>query len=174
MLPRQPIAPLSARRPWMAALAESSSLVSSVKWGAIVGVVYYLISVLVVYLTNLALQPQSDVSKNPLPLLPLCLGIFSLVFALYVAGYLPAMERNHVAPGLVGAAVMLIVSRLLSQFFDPRVTTGAANNGGSLVVQILSLIITIAIYLLIGYLGAFYGVKRNTNAAKAKDSAPQS
>ena len=147
-------------------LFDTPNIISGVKWGALVGVAYYAIG-LVISLLSVAAASNggNDATKNPLLILPACLALFTVVFALYVAGYLPAMERGQIAPGLWGALAMIIVANLLQRIF----TVGAiAASTGQAGIQIVSLLIDVVLVLLIGWLGAFYGVKRNARTAATR------
>jgi len=157
---------MSAHEPsqetWLSVLSKPVNIISAAKWGVIIGVAYYAVAVGTSALVNvLAGSGSIDVSKNPLPLLPTCIGLFAYVFALYVAGYMPATETSHIAPGMLGAVVMLVVARVLQSIYSPAPSSSGV---GSAATQIISYLIFLAIALSLGYLGAFYGLKRNKRA----------
>jgi hypothetical protein len=149
-----------------------ANAISAVKWGLIVSVAYYLIELGITALVNLILNVNNDPTKNPLVLLPLCSGIFVYIFALYVAGYMPAAERGNVSAGIFGAALMYIISTILQKIYIPAANTPAKSAPTSTLIspifaQLLGLLFALAIALGIGYLGAFYGVKRNSRTNPA-------
>lgn len=151
----------SPRRPWAAALAEPASVFTALKWGALIGAAYFLVTLLINVLFNLVL----DTGNLILVAIPGCIDIFALVFGLYSAGFRVAALRNHVTPGIVSAAIMLIVAKLLSLIYIPSLATGATKATttptGDTVIQIVSLVLYIVVCLAIGWMGAFYGVKNN-------------
>ncbi len=146
---------------------ESASVVSALKWGAIVGVAYFVLAYLVALLSNVIVGFGNNPTQNPSLVIPACLGLFVIVFALYVAGYLPAMERGQIGPGLLSTLVMLAISNILGKLINPA-GKAIAGGAGSLTVQIVSFIVSVALAVGIGYLGAFYGVKRNARTTNTK------
>lgn len=161
--PEEGSAPLEERPNFLQQLTEANNLISAFKWGIIAAAAYYVLGILLNLLTNAILNVGADPTKNPLVLVPLCLSLFALVFAIYVAGYLPGMERGQVAPGVMSAGIMVLASNLLSRLFNPAPQSTTAS--GSLVTQIVALLFFIIVALGIGWLGAFYGVKRNARKA---------
>ncbi len=155
-----PVSPMST---WLARLSEPASIRSALTWGAIVAVVFYFVGTGISLLSIAASSGGLDATKNPLLILPACLGLFTFVCALYVAGYMPSAERGHVAPGMLGAVVMLVLSRILAAIYTPQgsVKTPPTSFG----VQIVSAVLGISVALALGWLGAFYGVKRNVRQA---------
>lgn len=167
-----------ARRPWLAAMLEPASLLSAVKWGAIIGVGYYIVSLLVVFVELALTRGGADPSQNLAFAVPLCVGIFAIVFALYAAGYQAGTERMHAVPGAMAAVVMVIISEILGRIYTPGVTAAPTHSSGHvpaaatspLAAQIVAFVIYLAAVIGLGYLGGFYGVK---NKLKGQAKAQQ-
>lgn len=140
-----------------AALTAPANLLSALKWGAIVGVAYYAVGLGLSLLSNALAANGSDFTKNPVIVLPACLGVALPAVAIYVAGYMPGLERGRISPGILGAAITIIVARVLQAIYYPN--SGGPTPASSLGVQIVALVLVLAIGLGLGYLGAFYGVK---------------
>lgn len=168
MLAKESGTDLSPRRPWLVALAEPASLISALKWGAGIGVAYYVLSLLLNLATNAIVGVNPNLSQNLLAAVPSCLGIFALVFALYSAGNRAAVERMHIAPGLLGAVVMYLVSFALSKLYSPAVqavTSKTTTPASNLILQIVSFLLFVGVVVVgIGYVGAFYGLKNKLKA----------
>jgi hypothetical protein len=165
----EPLPENPARRPWLSVLIEPASLLSALKWGALIGVAYYIVSLIVIVIENALLQGNANPAANLAFAVPLCVGVFAIIFALYSAGYLAGGERLHVAPGVLSALVMIIVASLLGKIYTPGVaqTSTVKQPASSPVAQIAGFIVYLAIVIGIGYLGGFYGVK-NKLKARAK------
>lgn len=141
--------------------------ISAGKWGMIIGVVYYLIGIGINILGGLALSSGPDATKNPVVLLPICGGLFVLFLCIYGAGFMPAAEQQHIAPGIIGTLVMLLILRGLQFLYTPVLPGTANQTATSLPIQIVSALLALAAYLGIGWLGAFYGVKRSIRKTSA-------
>lgn len=174
----EPLPENPARRPWLAALLEPASLLSAVKWGAIMAVAYYIVSLLVLFVELALTRGGADPSQNLAFAVPLCVGIFAIVFAVYAAGYQAGSERMHAVPGAAAAVVMYIIADILGSIYTPGVTAISAHTSGhvpatatsSLATQVVAFILYLAAVIGLGYLGGFYGVK---NKLKAHANANQ-
>jgi hypothetical protein len=173
----EPLTENPARRPWLAALREPASLLSAAKWGAIMAVGYYIISLLVVFVELALTKGGADPSQNLAFAVPLCVGIFAIVFALYAAGYQAGSERMHAAPGAAAAVVMVIISYILGFIYTPGTTAAPTHStshvpaayGPLIGAEIVAFILYVMAVIGLGYLGGFYGVKNKLKAqAKAK------
>jgi hypothetical protein len=173
----EPLPENPARRPWLAALLEPASLISAVKWGTIMAAAYYVVSLLVVFIELALTKGGADPAQNLAFAVPLCVGIFAIVFAVYAAGYQTGSERMHAAPGAAAAVVMYIVADILGFIYTPGTTTPAHTSGHvpatpatSIVTEIVAFVLYLAAVIGLGYLGGFYGVK---NKLKAQAKAEQ-
>jgi hypothetical protein len=144
---------------WTTQLSDSANLLSALKWGVIVAAGYIVLGILLNLLANVIAVGSADITKDPAYLIPSCLSIFVAAFSFYVAGYLPANERGNIATGIVGVVIMLILITLEGIIFGSIQGTSHAGTG-PVVVQIIGVIFDLAIGLGIGWVGAFYGVKR--------------
>lgn len=162
----KPLPENPARRPWLTVLADPANLLSALKWGAIVGVAYYLVSLLVIVIENALAQGSANPAANLAFAVPLCVGVFAIIFGLYSAGYLAGRERLHVAPGVVSALVMVIVASILAKIYTPGVAQASTvkQPASALGAQIAGFIVYLAIVIGMGYLGGFYGVKNKLKA----------
>lgn len=152
----------SARRPWLAAITEPASVMEALKWGALIGAAYFLVSLLINVLFNLVV----NTGNLTIIAIPACIDIFALVFALYGAGFRAGAERNHIAPGVVSAAIMLIVFQALNSIYGAIVRIQPTTQKTS-ASNIVYLFVVIMVCLVIGYMGAFYGVKNNAKRLAA-------
>ncbi len=155
-------------------MRQAPSVTSALKWGAAVGAGYYILALLFTLLLNLIESAGGNsATANPLLLVPICLSYFALGFTLFAAGYLAAFEREHIAPGLASVVVMLVVTYVLSLIIALVTHSGgpAQATGTSLGAQIVALLFDVAAAGLIGWTGAFYGVK---NKLKRNARGPQS
>ncbi len=158
-----------SRRSWRQALTEPASLLSALKWGAITGVGYYIVSLLVIFVELALLQGSGNPATNLAFAVPECVGIFALGFALYGAGYQAGSERVHVAPGVLAALIMALISALLSRLYTPGLGGPAPKQAPvSIGVMIVSLVLDLAFVIGFGYMGGFYGVKNKLKATAAK------
>lgn len=166
--PQIPSTPPSVppRATWLETLQAPGALISSLKWGALVGLVYYLIGVGLKLILNGATNVDTSTTLDAPLVLGACSSVFVAVFALYVAGFLPSAETRTVAPGVVGAFIMLVVSKALSYLPIGRSSTTGAS--GTIIVQLVSFALFLGVAFGIAYLGAFYGVKRTVKAEAKK------
>lgn len=149
----------------LAQLTNPANLTSAAKWGAIVGVGYFIVAFGLDRLGNALAGLGPSSATNPSLLVPACLAIALPVFAIYIAGYMPGLECGQVVPGVLSAAIMIAVADLLQAIF--RVGSQSATPAPSLGLRVVSLIFVLALALGLGCLGAFYGVKRGArNVAK--------
>jgi hypothetical protein len=162
-----PITP--SRRPWMEALTEPASLISALKWGAITGVAYYIVSLLVVFVELALLQGTGNPAANLVFALPQCVGIFALGFGLYAAGYQAGSERMHVAPGVLASVIMALLSSVLSRIYTPGLSGTAPKQPASNIgVMIVAFALDLAFVIGFGYMGGFYGIKNKLKAKTVK------
>jgi hypothetical protein len=172
MSARDPLTTSPAHRSWISVLSEPTNLLAALKWGAIVGVAYYVVNLLMLTVLNAILRVNDNVGSNPLIALPLCIGIFALAFGLYTAGYQAGIARMHVAPGVLSALIMLGLSNLLSRLYSPTtqqiVTKTSSSSSAVGVVGVVSLLFAVGIAAGLGYAGAFYGIKGKLKAQAQK------
>jgi heme A synthase len=152
-------APSPSRRSWTTALTESASLTSALKWGAVTGVAYYLVAIAMTGIEVAIVRANPAAAQSPALAIPAFIALFALFFALYSAGYVAGRDRLHVAPGFVSAIIMITLSKLLSLLYTPTLPSTTNPPASPLGIQIFSFVSALAIFLLIGYMGAFYGVK---------------
>ena len=145
---------------WTTHLSEPANIMSALKWGVIVAAAYIIVGTILTLLTNaIGNVGGNDVTKDPLLLIPSCLTIFAVTFGVYVAGYLPANERGNIATGVAGAIVMIVL--ITGENLIVGAIQGTQHTGvGALPTQIIGALLDLAIALAIGWVGAFYGVKR--------------
>jgi hypothetical protein len=156
-------------RSWLANLRDPANLTSALKWGVLVAVAYIIVGYLLNLLANAMLAGAPDLTKDPLPLLPLCLLVFASAIAIYIAGYMPAQERGNIATGLLGAVIMIVIAEITSLIIAPPVKSGGTGTTG-LIEQIVAILFLVAIGLSVGWIGAIQGVKRGAKTrAKATE-----
>ncbi len=151
--------PNPSRRSWRAALTESPSLVSALKWGVITGVAYYLVAIAMTGIEVAIVRGNPAAVGSPALAIFAFVALFAMFFALYSAGSIVGRERLHVAPGVLSAVIMIALSKALSWVYSPVLPGSSTTPASPLGVQIVSLIFALAVVVLIGYMGAFYGVK---------------
>ena len=157
----------TATHTWIDQIKNKDNLTSAAKWGVMVAGAYLLVTLGLTVLSNLLYNGQ-NVTQNPIEIVPLCLGFFALAFAIYGAAFLSSSERGNITTGLLGSIIMLVLISIINQIFGH--TTASANNGG-VGSALLGIVLDLALALLIGWTGAFYGVKGRTKATpKAKPS----
>ena len=169
-----PLSSNPTKRPWLMALTEPASLLSALKWGAITGVAYYIVGLLMNAATNAILGVNDNLSQNLLAAVPLCIGIFALIFGLYTAGNRAGIERMQIAPGVLSAIFFSIISTVLSKIYSTPVQSitttksSTAISASNFVEQIIVFVLVVGIAIGIGYMGAFYGIKNKLKANAKK------
>ncbi len=158
-------------------LGSSQAIKSSVKWGVIIGLSSYVLSIMINMTEKFILQSGgTNAQTNPGLLIPICLGLFILVFATYIAGYLPAMETGTYAPGIASALLSYILSALLEKLYlpnlpgSPTVVQTNTNAIVAFITNVVGLILVLLIITGVGWLGAFYGCKHRNNPKKKKNA----
>jgi hypothetical protein len=158
--------PMPPASSWTEQLSQPANLLSAAKWGVITAAAYIVIGFLVIALYAV-LRPV--VGNNPTVLaIPVCIGIFAQAFGIYVAGYLPSAERGNIPTGVVGAVIMIALIEIYNLISSHVQNANAQANSGSIIVQIISVVLLLGIAIGIGWTGAFYGVKRNIKTEASK------
>ena len=167
-----PLSGTPTKHQWLTVIAEPTNVLSALKWGAITGVAYYAIGLLMNAATNAILGVNDNLSQNLLAAVPSCIGIFALIFGLYTAGNRAGIERMHVAPGVLSAVLMYIISAILGKVYSTPVqsvtTKASAAPASTFATQIVGFVLVVGIAIGIGYMGAFYGIKNKLKANAKK------
>jgi hypothetical protein len=162
---------------WVKSLSEPTNLLSALKWGVIVGCSLALINQGLGWLTDLIQFAQSGNNNDSLGSIlqysvPACMSIFVACFSLYVAGYMTSSECRQIPPGVLSTFIAYLISYTLKVVFDliahrPFTLIQQPAPGTSILFTIIAALIALTIILGavggLGYLGAFYGIKRNRN-----------
>jgi hypothetical protein len=150
----------------LAPLLQPNNVISALKWGGLIALLYYAVSIPLVWLSNVMLQAGTGLFAT----VPACLQIFAFGFALYAAAYWSAHERGSIIVGMAGAIVMLVVAEILSAIYHPAVNTGSVKGSSGTTtpaIFIVSALLYLIVTLLIGWAGASIGTKNYARRAAA-------
>ncbi len=155
----------------------------TLKWGALVGLVTYLVVDLALTAIGLLAfgSGPADLNTDPGKLALGCVSIFLLLFAFSAAGYFAGRETGNAGAGALAGAVAAAVYALLIQLYTPGGggVAASANTGGaseSAVATVVVLVITAALFLgvaaLMGWLGGRPGAQRSPRRVQRPAPAP--
>ncbi len=157
-------------------LISTQEIKSAMKWGGILGLSSYVFSIIINIIEGLIFKSGgTNVQTNPGLLIPICMGLFILVFATYIAGYLPASETGKYRPGVAGALISYILSFVLAKIYlpnlpgSPTVTQTNSNGAATVITGVVGFILVLLIITGVGWLGAFYGCKHLNTPKKKKN-----
>ena len=155
----------------------------ALKWGAIVGVLLYAAGFVVNLVTNtlVASSGSTSVTEHPVLLLPICLGLFVLLFALSAAGFYTGRETGRAPLGALAGVVTFVVQYALGLVADlftgvkPQIA--GSQPGLSLGAQILAALVAPLLFLglaaSMGWLGGRPGAQQYARRMQAAQEAAQ-
>jgi hypothetical protein len=158
----------------------------TLKWGALVGLVTYLVVDLALTAIGLLAfgSGPADLNTDPGKLALGCVSIFLLLFAFSAAGYFAGRETGNAGAGALAGAVAAAVYALLIQLYTPggggvAASAKSANTGGaseSAVATVVVLVITAVLFLgvaaLMGWLGGRPGAQRSPRRVQRPTPTP--
>jgi hypothetical protein len=159
-------------------------MTATLKWGALVGLVTYLVVDLALTAIGLVAfgAGPADLNTDPGKLALGCASIFLLLFAFSAAGYFAGRETGNAGAGALAGMVAAAIYALLIQLYTPggggaATPTNASGAPMSTVATVVVLIITAALFLgvaaLMGWLGGRPGAQRSPRRARMPAPAPE-
>lgn len=154
-------------------------MLSAAKWGALVGVVSYLVVdiVLTVFAELVTGPAPAGLDTNSGKLGFVIVGIFLLLFAFSAAGYFTGRETARAGLGAIAGMIALIFYAIPHSLYEPfasaatsSTTTTTTVNQPALspvavaIVQLITLAIVLSIGACMGWLGGRPGAQRATKA----------
>jgi hypothetical protein len=158
-------------------------VISSLKWGALIGLTSYLM--VDVALTAIGLfafgSGSADPTANPGKLTLGCAGLFLLLFAFSAAGFFAGRETGRSGAGALAGLVAGAIYAALIQVYTPGgssfgASAGASGPAAGVAATIIVLAITVLLYLgvaaLMGWLGGRPGAQRSPLRKRTLAAAP--
>ncbi|HEV8190561.1 MAG TPA: hypothetical protein VGP82_03625 [Ktedonobacterales bacterium] len=157
---------------------------ATLKWGAVVGLVTYLVVDLALTAIGLvAFGPgPADLNTDPGKLALGCASIFLLLFAFSAAGYFAGRATGNAGAGALAGMVAATIYALLIQVYTPGgggVAAPATAGGAPMnaMATIVVLVITAALFLgvaaLMGWLGGRPGAQRSPRHVHVSNPVPE-
>ena len=145
-------------------------MIVAVKWGAIIGVATYLVGLALGFFSQtLNTTGSASITDRPVLLIPICLGIFVLLFAASAAGFYTGRETGIAGMGAIAGIVLFVVTNLLGLIYTPGGHVSASSS--PLWTQVLGLALDLGIAACMGWLGGRPGAMRSPLRAKGTPSA---
>ena len=158
-------------------------MISAAKWGAIIGVVIYIVAQLLAIISDTAFPGALGVN-NPGAISLGCLSLLLLIFAFSASGFYTGRETRIAGLGAIAGMVTFVIYGLLSAIYSVNGRPGAPQSGGlgtTVVVDVISVALYLGLAALIGWLGGRPGAGRGRASTAssvatigADESQPQS
>lgn len=150
---------------------------ATLKWGALVGLVTYLVVDLALTAIGLLAfgSGPADLNTDPGKLALGCASIFLLLFAFSAAGYFAGRETGNAGAGALAGMVAAAIYALLIQVYTPGGggITAPENAGGApmsvaatVAVFVFTAILFLGVAALMGWLGGRPGAQRSPRRAR--------
>lgn len=147
-------------------------MLAALKWGAIVGVAAYVVGIALVFFNQaLTATGSTSITENPILLVPVCLGIFVLLFAASAAGFYAGRETGIAGLGAVAGIIFFVVSDLLGLIYTPGGHAGVS--ASPFWSQFVAIAFDLGIVACMGWLGGRPGAQRSPLRAAQPASAPR-
>ena len=156
-------------------------MLSAVKWGALVGVAIYLVSLVITIISNAALGTAPADPSHPGKIALGCLDLLLFVFAFSASGFYTGRETRQAGYGAIAGMVTFVVYGALLSIYSGgqgfALGAGGATLGQQVIIALIAVVLYLGISALIGWLGgrpgAAQGRARAHRLAAAKESSLQ-
>jgi hypothetical protein len=153
-------------------------MLAGLKWGAIVGVAVYVVSLALDVLARaLTGNGSGALNEHPVLLIPVCGVIFALLFACSAAGFYTTRETGAVGHGVFAGVVVYAVQYVLSKIYTPVAQAAAKPapvTGAGIIVAVIAGLLVVSIAACMGWLGARPGAQQYARRHATPDEAPPS
>ncbi len=140
------------------------SMLSTAKWGALVGIGAYVAAQILLVIADAAF-PGGPTINNPGAVSLGCLSLLVLLFAFSTSGFYTGRETGVAGLGAVAGMITFVVYDALTAIysFGPHATLFAASGGtaGAVLAAIVAFLLYVGLAALIGWLGGRPGASRS-------------
>lgn len=151
----------------------SHTMLPAAKWGAIVGVVIYLVSQGITVVNRIALGGAPADPNHPATITLGCLNLLLIAFSFSASGFYTGRETRQAGLGAIAGMITFVVYGALGSVYSvsgrAQLGFGGATLGEQVIIALVIIVVYLCISALIGWLGGRPGAAR----AKRTSAAPQ-